>query len=128
MIYVDSTVLLAALIVEDRRPPASFWSEALATSRLADYEVWVRLQARGVAERCGEEATRLLGRLRHLELRAPILDSLREPLPAPVRTLDAIHLVSARFLAEQLPGTRIATYDQRLARAAKAFDLHAFEP
>jgi predicted nucleic acid-binding protein len=128
VIYVDTSVLLAALIAEDRRPPASFWSEALATSRLADYEVWVRIHARGVAERCGEEATRLLGRLRHLELQPPVLDRLREPLPVPVRTLDAIHLVSARFLAEQLPGTRIATYDHRLARAASAFDLHAFEP
>lgn len=128
MIYVDSSVLLSALLVEDCRPPSAFWHEPLVTSRLSDYEVWVRLHARGFAERCGEEATRLLGRLQHLELEAHVLDRLRAPLPIVVRTLDAIHLVSALFLSEHQCNTQLATYDQRLLRAAKASGLRTLEP
>ena len=128
MIYVDSSVLLAALLVEDRRPPEPFWSETLATSRLADYEVWIRIHARRVADLCTEEAVRLLGRLRHIELDARVLDRLREPLPTVVRTLDAIHLASALFLRSHAGPTRLATYDRRLARAAEALGLETFEP
>lgn len=128
MIYVDSSVLLSALLVENRRPPASFWSETLVTSRLADYEIWVRLHARKVADRCGEEATRLLARLQRLELEASVLARLRAPLPVAVRTLDAIHLASVLFLAEHQSGTRLATYDRRLAHAAEAYEVTTFEP
>lgn len=128
MIYVDTSVLLAALLAEDRKPPDSFWRESLATSRLADYEVWIRIHGLQLANRCTEEVTRLLGRLRHLELEAPILDRLREPLPAVVRTLDAIHLASALFLDAHAGSIRLATYDRRLARAAEVCGLEAFEP
>ena len=128
MIYVDSSVLLAALLAEDRRPPDAFWSQPLVTSRLSDYEVWVRIHAWDTASPLGEEVSRLLGRLRHLELEPRVLDRLRSPLPAIVRTLDAIHLASALFLADRQPGTRLATYDRRLAHTAVASDLEAFEP
>ena len=46
MIYVDTSVALAHLFAEDRRPPASFWIEPLVSSRLLEYEMWTRLHAR----------------------------------------------------------------------------------
>jgi predicted nucleic acid-binding protein len=38
-----------------------------------------------------------------------------------VRTLDAIHLASADFVRRSKQTLTIATYDQRLAAAARAF-------
>ena len=37
---------LAHLLAEDRRPPASLWSETLVASRLLEYEIRTRLHAR----------------------------------------------------------------------------------
>jgi hypothetical protein len=46
VIYLDSSVVLARILVEDRRPRPSLWQESLFSSRLLEYEVWVRLNAR----------------------------------------------------------------------------------
>ena len=51
MIYVDTSVALAHLFAEDRRPPASFWTETLVSSRLLEYE-W-RTPPAPSASRCG---------------------------------------------------------------------------
>lgn len=40
MIYLDSSVALAHLLVEDRVPPAALWAEPLVSSRLLEYELW----------------------------------------------------------------------------------------
>ena len=45
MIYVDTSVVLAHLLAEDRRPPAGLWNETLAASRLTEYEIRTRLNA-----------------------------------------------------------------------------------
>ncbi len=45
MIYVDTSVVLAHLLTEDRSPPASFWQGNLVSSRLLEYEVWTRLHS-----------------------------------------------------------------------------------
>jgi hypothetical protein len=36
VIYLDSSVVLAQLFAEDRRPASGFWSETLIASRLAE--------------------------------------------------------------------------------------------
>jgi len=54
VIYVDSSVLLAQLFAEDRRPPPTLWDEPLIASRLAEYEVWNRLHARHLAGSHGD--------------------------------------------------------------------------
>ena len=46
MIYLDASVALAHLLVEDRRPPDSLWDETLVSSRLLQYELWRPLHAR----------------------------------------------------------------------------------
>lgn len=48
MIYLDSSVVLAELLTENRRPSPSIGDEDLVTSRLLEYEVWVRLHDRGL--------------------------------------------------------------------------------
>ncbi len=121
MIYLDSSVVLAQLLAEDRTPPESLWrSVSLVSSRLLEYETWNRINARGLDESHGEDVRSLLGRLSFLELAPPILARAIEPFPVPVRTLDALHLASLWFLDQMGQRPVLATYDRRLADSATA--------
>lgn len=123
MIYVDTSVALAQLLAEDRRPPASTWEQPLVTSRLLEYELWNRLHARGLTASHGELARLLLGRFAFLELVRPVLARALEPFPTPVRTLDALHLASAEFLRQSGQRVGVASYDIKLVEAAQALDF-----
>lgn len=65
----------------------------------------------------------IVGRLALLELAHPILARALEPFPAPVRTLDALHLASMDFLRVNGQSLELATYDDRLAAAARAMGI-----
>ena len=119
MIYLDTSVALAQLFAEDRRPPASLWSETLVSSRLLEYEVWNRVNARGLATAHDELVRRLLGRLAFVELARPVIERALEPFPAPVRTLDALHLASMDFLRRQGQQVTLASYDDQFIAAAR---------
>ena len=123
MIYVDTSVVLAQLLAEDRRPPPALWDEQLVASRLVEYETWVRLHALRRATSHGEAARDLLSRLSLVELSPIVLERALEPFPAPVRTLDAIHLSSLEFLRARRLEVSLATYDDRMARAAAALGI-----
>ena len=119
MIYVDSSVVLAQLLAEDRYPDPSFWNRGpLVSSRLVEYEVWNRINGRGLAGSHGDDVRSLLGRLAVLELAPPVLARALEPFPSPVRTLDALHLASIEFLRAVGQRPSLATYDRRLADVA----------
>ena len=119
MIYIDTSVALAQLLAEDRIPPETIWQETLVTSRLLEYELWNRLHAQRLAASHGELARELLQRLAFLELAPPVLVRALEPFPLPVRMLDALHLASIEFLRTQRQEVSLATYDQRMAQAAR---------
>jgi predicted nucleic acid-binding protein len=127
MIYLDTSVALAHLLAEDREPPAELWREPLVASRLLEYELWVRLHALDLMATHGEAARTVLERIATLELIAPVLERAAAPFPAPVRTLDALHLASADFLRQQGVSVRVATYDQRLSEAARAMGLGTYD-
>jgi predicted nucleic acid-binding protein len=127
MIYVDTSVALAELLAEDGRPAESFWNETLVSSRLLEYEVWTRVNARKLARSHGEAARALVGRVALLELVSPVLMRALEPFPRPLRTLDALHLASTEFLRERQPAIRLATYDSRQAAAAKAMGIALYD-
>ncbi len=120
MIYLDTSVALAHLLAEDRQPPERLWQEELVSSRLLQYELWTRLNARGLAQSHGEAAADLESRISFLELVPPVLERALEPFPLPVRTLDALHLASAVFLMGRSQRVQLASYDERLLRAATA--------
>lgn len=127
MIYVDTSVALAELFAEDRRPPPAFWTGSLVSSRLLEYEVWSRVHGRG-STRTHEAATReLLSRIALVELAPPVLARALEPFPAPVRTLDALHLATAVFLASRSQPITVAAYDERMRRAGIALGLELAE-
>ncbi|HWR97567.1 MAG TPA: PIN domain-containing protein [Candidatus Methanoperedens sp.] len=128
MIYLDTSVLLAQLLAEDRLPAAGLWEETLVSSRLLEYEVWTRLHALGLAGTHGEDARALIGRVALLELAPQVLARALEPFPAGVRTLDALHLASLHFLKEQGQRLTLATYDERLGAAAAALGFAVTAP
>jgi predicted nucleic acid-binding protein len=119
MIYVDTSVVLAHLLAEDRVPPAAMWDEVLVSSRLLEYEVWTRVHAQRLARSHGELVRQLTGRLAFLELAPPVLARALEAFPVRVRTLDALHLASLQFLRDQGQAVELATYDQRMIDAAR---------
>jgi len=119
VIYLDTSVALAHLLAEDRSPPDALWEQSLVSSRLLEYELWIRLQARGLGSSHGDAARALLHRLALLELAPPVLARALEPFPVPVRTLDALHLASVEFLRSQRVEISLASYDQRLLRVAE---------
>jgi predicted nucleic acid-binding protein len=123
VIYLDTSVALAHLLSEDRRPPDSLWAETLVASRLLEYELWTRLNARGLGASHGEAARRLLERVAFLEMLPNVLARALEPFPAPVRTLDALHLASIEFLRGLGRKVELATYDDRLRVAARALSI-----
>jgi len=119
VIYVDSSVVLAQLLAEDRLPGPAFWQTGpLVSSRLLEYEVWNRINGRGLSPSHADDVRLLLGRLAFLELVPPVLARALEPFPTPVRTLDALHLASIELLRGFGQRPMLATYDQRLANAA----------
>lgn len=123
MIYIDSSVVLAHLLAEIRRPPEHIWVESLVASRLVEYEVWNRLHAGGRAETHGEAAEEAIGQIALLELSPVILARALSAFPVPVRTLDALHLASLDYLREQRQSVELATYDRRMAEAARAMGI-----
>ena len=118
MIYVDTSVALAHLLSEDRRPPATLWSERLVASRLLEYEAWTRIHAGALTDSHAEPLRLLLDRFAFLELSPPVVARVREPFPVPVRTLGALHLASIEFLRGQNQEIRLVSYDQRMLDAA----------
>lgn len=128
MNYVDSSVVLAAVLAEDRAPAETFWHEDGIASRLLQYEVMNRLNAYAVADDRIAAARELIHGLTLVELSPLVLDRALAPFPTPVRTLDALHLATALYLDTQRIKLTLATYDRRMADAARALGMAVIEP
>ncbi len=120
MIYLDASVALSALFGERRRPPDALWRETLASSRLLEIEMMVRVNAAGLSGTAGEAARSLIDGVAMVDLHRPVLARALEVFPVRVRTLDAIHLATMDFLRGQGLDFEVATYDRRLAEVAEA--------
>jgi hypothetical protein len=128
VIYLDTSVALAELFAEDRRPRDALWAEPLVSSRLLEYELWTRVHARGAARTHGDAVRDLLSRLSLVELAPTVLARALEPFPSPVRTLDALHLATALFLVDQRQELALATYDGRMRTCARRLGIALTEP
>ena len=127
MIYVDTSVVLAHLLAEDRIPPDELWQEPLVASRLLHFETWTRIHARGLASSHGDTVRAILSRIAVVEMHAFVLQRALEPFPAPVRTLDALHLASIEFLRGHGQPVILASYDERMTDVARALKITLFE-
>lgn len=123
MIYLDSSVVLAFLLAEDRKPVVSLWAQPITSSRLIEYEIWTTVNGKGLTRSHGEATRDLLERVSLLELSPVVLARALEPFPMPVRTLDAIHLSSIEYLRSRRIELTLATFDRRMAAAAEALGV-----
>jgi predicted nucleic acid-binding protein len=123
VIYVDSSVLLADLFAEPQTPPAPLWDEDLASSRLLAYEVWNRVNAGGLMISHGDRAQGLLARVNLTEMSERVLARPLDPFPVAIRTLDALHLATMDFIRAGGEVVELASYDNRLIAAARAFGI-----
>ena len=123
MIYVDSSVALAHLLVEPRFPPASLWNGPLVSSQLLEYEVWNRIHAYGLGRSHANEAQALLIRVDLIEMTAAVLARALEPFPTPIRTLDALHLSTIEYVRNRRETVELASYDTHLCAAAQALGI-----
>jgi hypothetical protein len=127
LIYLDTSVALAHLLVEDVSPPEKLWQEALISSRLLEYEIWTRIYAHKLERSHADEVRALLGRVALVELSPAVLTRALDPFPKPVRTLDALHLASIDFLRRQGQSVSLASYDDRLITAARALRFSIYQ-
>ena len=123
MTYIDTSVALAHLLAEDRRPPATLWEGTLVASRLIKYEIWTRLHAYKLAGSHGEAAHGIIERIALVELAPPVVERALDEFPSPVRTLDALHLATVDFLRRQGQPVKLASYDRRMVDAARAMGM-----
>lgn len=142
MIYLDSCALVKLIREEDGSEALREWlderaGEVVVTSELAQAEV-LRVVRRnnhtdqGVLIDADElaaeliEAAAVLAAVAHVLVDRDVLEragALEAPM---VRTLDAIHLVSALELKPA--ATEFVTYDKRLAAIARATGLTVLSP
>jgi predicted nucleic acid-binding protein len=126
VIYLDSSVVLAQLFAEDRAPAGMLGQASLVSSRLLEYEVWNRIHARGLTRSHSDEASALIARVILFDLSPAVLARALEPLPIPVRTLDALHLATIEYLRGNGQMVELASYDRRLLAAAGALNIPLF--
>jgi predicted nucleic acid-binding protein len=127
VIYLDSSVALAQLFSEERKPDNSFWQQPIVSSRLLEYEIWNRLHARQLHSSHENAARQLLDRVTLLELTPAVLARALEPFPVRVRTLDSLHLAAIEYLRGQGQAVALASYDERLLDTARALGIETIE-
>lgn len=128
MIYLDSSVALAFILSEDRRPAISFWQQPMTSSRLLQYEVWNTVQARAETTYRHARARSVLRRVAWQEMTGLVLARALRPFPAPIRTLDGLHLATIDHLRMRGVETTLASYDNRLLATASAMGFGTVEP
>lgn len=128
--YFDSSALVKLVQVEPesaalRRALRRWSGELRCTSALARVEVVRAVAGGGPAARA--HARRVLGRLHVLDVTRDVLDEAADLSPGGLlRSLDAIHLATARQLGADLRA--VVTYDQRMAVAATALGIVVAAP
>jgi predicted nucleic acid-binding protein len=117
--YVDSSAIVKLVVAEPESTPLRRYlsrRQPLVSSALARTEVARALMPTGAeAVTRGEEVLR---RIQLLRVNDRVLSEAGRMEPADLRSLDAIHLASARHLGPSVK--QIVTYDERMAQAARA--------
>jgi predicted nucleic acid-binding protein len=125
--YVDSSAIVKLVVAEPESKPLRRYlsrRQPLVSSALARTEVARALMPSGPeAVARGEEALR---RIQLLRVNDRVLSEAGRLEPRELRSLDAIHLASARHLGPSVE--QIVTYDERMTAAARANGWSAAAP
>jgi hypothetical protein len=95
----------------------------MVSSRLLEYEVWNRVHAYGRSDSHATAAAALLTGVELIEMEQPVLARALRPLPAPLRTLDALHLATMDYLQASGEQIELASYDGRLLATARVLGI-----
>lgn len=127
MIFLATSVALAHLLSEKRRPKSEFWDQPIIASRLLEYELWARLNKLELQRVQDAEARSLIGRIALIEMIPEIVARARDRFPSDVRSLEALHLASASFLIRQGVELQLASYDRRMREGARRLDITLYQ-
>jgi uncharacterized protein len=128
LLYLDSSALVKLVVAE---PETAALIEFLAkwphrvSSALARVEVLRAVKRAGVNPAGRRRASRVLARVALVRIDDSVLVMTARIGPAELRTLDAIHIATARSIGD-LAG--IVSYDVRLSRAAARARLRVWSP
>lgn len=129
--YVDASVLIRlafgapGMLSEWPRLERIVGSELVETECLRTFDRYRQAGAAPALELAARRAMieGILGNMEMVPLNRRVLRRAAEPMPAPLGTLDAIHLVSALLWQESYGRCVMATHDLQLAYAARAFGM-----
>jgi uncharacterized protein len=117
LVYADSSALVKLVVEEAETAALELYiaerEPIITTSRIAVVEIARALVTADLERDNRSEAERLLRSYFLIDVSGPILDDAAG-LTTSVRSLDAIHLASARHVGPD----EVLVYDRRLARAA----------
>lgn len=129
MIYLDSSAILKLVVAEKESAGLRSWlvdheDEALVSSALSRVEVL--RGARRLSAAALPAARAAIDALDLIPLSTPVLVHAAEVGGPLLRSLDAVHLASARSIAGDV--TAFVAYDPRLAQAAAETGLPVAQP
>lgn len=125
--YLDSSAIVKLAVREPESAPLRRYlrrKRPLLTSALARTEVARALLPFGAA--AVARGVDVLQRLEVVRINDRVLRAAATLLPVELRSLDAIHLATARQLGEDL--ARLCTYDERMAAAAAGLGFTVVAP
>lgn len=129
MIYLDSSALLKLLHEERESAALEQWISTRAATPMVSSElakVEVIRASRRVNAAALPSARALLAGLDLIPLSSDLVEEAADAGEPPLRSLDAIHLVSAMSIRPHL--SAFVVYDHRLAQAASAAGLDPVRP
>jgi predicted nucleic acid-binding protein len=129
LVYLDSSAIVKLVLPEKESPAVTALLpefDGVVSSALAAVEVHRAVRRATSEDRVLRRAEQVLAGLHLLRLDDPVLDAAAALAPATLRTLDALHLVSALSLGEDLAA--VVVYDDRLAGAARQAGLRVLAP
>ncbi len=128
LVYLDSSALVKLVVAEPETPALldflAAWPHRVS-SALARVEVPRAVRRTGAGPSVLRRAARVLARVALVRIDDPVIAAAARMAPRELRTLDAIHLATARSL-DRLAG--IVTYDRRLRLAASRARLKVWSP
>ena len=126
--YLDTSAAVKLVVVEQSSEAMSAWAADHAgdvvSSDLLRTEL-LRATRRGALDQM-PRARAVLDSITLVNLGTATFERAAELEPAPMRSLDAIHLAAALELGDELDG--IVTYDDRLAEAAALHGIEVIAP
>jgi uncharacterized protein len=126
-IYVDSSAIVKLVVREPESAALRRYLRSrrpLVSSALARAEVLRALLPAG--DEAVERGRSVLRRFDFVRINDRILNAAGLLLPAGLRTLDAVHLATARELGDEVRA--LVTYDGRMAEAARQLDYRIVSP